>query len=47
MLSVRHFPAEEEAAREAGADDYLGKPFQPVELLTRAEALLTRTDVPD
>jgi DNA-binding response OmpR family regulator len=40
MLSVRQYPAEIAAAREAGADDYLGKPFDNTQLLTRLEALL-------
>ena len=41
MLSVHQYPAEQEAARRAGADDYLGKPFLPGDLLARVEALLT------
>ncbi|GAA4955376.1 response regulator transcription factor [Actinoplanes utahensis] len=42
LLSVRQYPAEQEAARRAGADDYLGKPFANKELLARAHALLDR-----
>jgi DNA-binding response OmpR family regulator len=43
MLSVHQYPAERNAAREAGADDYLGKPFTPDELMTRVRALLADT----
>jgi DNA-binding response OmpR family regulator len=45
MLSVHQYPAERNAARQAGADDYLGKPFEPAELMGRARALLTREAV--
>lgn len=31
---------------ELGADDYLGKPFNPRELLARIKAILRRTDAP-
>ncbi len=34
------------AGLEAGADDYLGKPFEPKELLLRIQALLRRTLAP-
>lgn len=34
------------AGLEAGADDYLGKPFEPKELLLRIQALLRRTQAP-
>ncbi|WP_433828505.1 response regulator [Actinoplanes sp. CA-015351] len=40
LLSVRHHPAEQAAARAAGADDYIGKPFNNKDLLTRAHTLL-------
>ena len=43
MLSVRQYPAEIAAARTAGADDYLGKPFDNNDLLTRVTALLHPT----
>jgi two-component system phosphate regulon response regulator OmpR len=35
------------AGLEAGADDYLSKPFEPKELLLRAEAILRRTYKPN
>jgi DNA-binding response OmpR family regulator len=44
IVSVHQYPAEERAARDAGADDYLGKPFDNHELLTRIETLLTDVD---
>ena len=43
MLSVRQYPAEVAAARAAGADDYLGKPFDNTDLLTRVATLLEQT----
>ena len=43
MLSVRQYPAEVGAARAAGADDYLGKPFDNNDLLTRVATLLKQT----
>jgi DNA-binding response OmpR family regulator len=42
VLSVHQYAAEKEAARQAGADEYLGKPFEPAELLARVRALLAR-----
>ncbi|AGZ39495.1 response regulator [Actinoplanes friuliensis] len=42
ILSVHQYPAEKDAARQAGADEYLGKPFHPAELLSRARVLLAR-----
>jgi DNA-binding response OmpR family regulator len=47
LLSVHQYPAEEAAARQAGADDYLGKPFQPAELMTRVQALIGQADTSD
>jgi DNA-binding response OmpR family regulator len=43
MLSVHQHP-DDAAARAAGADDHLGKPFANRDLLDRAEALLNRDD---
>ncbi|SHM72147.1 response regulator transcription factor [Cryptosporangium aurantiacum] len=43
MLSVRHQPAEVTAAHAAGADDYIGKPYDNHDLLARAEKLLHRS----
>lgn len=43
ILSVFQYPAEQAAAREAGADDYLGKPFTPADLLAHTQSLLTPT----
>ncbi|SHN46760.1 response regulator transcription factor [Cryptosporangium aurantiacum] len=40
LLSARYKPAEVAAARAAGANDYLGKPFNNRDLLARAESLL-------
>ncbi|HZT32134.1 MAG TPA: response regulator transcription factor [Bryobacteraceae bacterium] len=43
VLSVREHEAEKVAALDAGADDYLTKPFAPGELLARIRAALRRT----
>ena len=45
LLSARSETASRIAGLEAGADDYLGKPFEPKELLLRIQALLRRTAV--
>lgn len=42
MLSARSETGARIAGLEAGADDYLGKPFEPKELLLRIQALLRR-----
>jgi two-component system response regulator MprA len=46
MLTARHAVADRVAGLEAGADDYLVKPFALEELLARVHALLRRT-MPD
>ncbi|QKW55414.1 response regulator [Stenotrophomonas sp. NA06056] len=42
MLSAMGSPADRVIGLEMGADDYLGKPFDPRELLARVRALLRR-----
>ena len=43
LLTARGEPDERIAGLEAGADDYLAKPFEPRELLLRISAVLRRT----
>jgi two-component system response regulator CpxR len=43
MLTARTAPDDRIGGLEAGADDYLDKPFQPRELLARIRAILRRT----
>ena len=44
MLSARHEQAQKVAALDAGADDYVTKPFGMDELLARIRAALRRGD---
>jgi two-component system phosphate regulon response regulator OmpR len=46
LLTARGAPEDRIAGFEAGADDYLGKPFQPRELVLRIRALLRRSPQP-
>ncbi|MFF0295965.1 response regulator transcription factor [Kitasatospora sp. NPDC004615] len=46
VLTARHQLGDRVAGLDAGADDYLAKPFATEELLARIRALLRRTDPP-
>ncbi len=47
MLTARGAPEDRIAGFEAGADDYLAKPFEPYELVLRLRAMLRRTVSPE
>ena len=42
MLTAREAPAERIAGLDSGADDYIVKPFDPEEVIARADAVLRR-----
>ena len=46
MLTARGGPDDRVAGFESGADDYLGKPFDPRELALRIRTILRRTAPP-
>jgi DNA-binding response OmpR family regulator len=46
MLTARGEPMDRVIGLEVGADDYLGKPFEPRELLARLRAVLRRRSAP-
>src|SRR5580692_7653403 len=46
MLTARGAPEDRIAGFEAGADDYLPKPFEPRELVLRIRAMLRRAPPP-
>jgi DNA-binding response OmpR family regulator/HPt (histidine-containing phosphotransfer) domain-containing protein len=46
LLTALDSPADRARGLDAGADDYLGKPFDPQELLARIRALLRRSHQP-
>lgn len=46
LLTARGAPEDRIAGFEAGADDYLGKPFEPRELVLRLRAMLRRVAPP-
>jgi two-component system KDP operon response regulator KdpE len=46
MLTVQADEEDRIRGLDLGADDYMGKPFSPVELVSRARAVLRRTSTP-
>jgi two-component system phosphate regulon response regulator OmpR len=46
LLTARGAPEDRIAGFESGADDYLGKPFEPRELVLRLRAMLRRAPLP-
>ncbi len=47
LLTAKGETGDRIAGLEAGADDYLGKPFEPKELLLRINAILRRVPAPE
>jgi two-component system, OmpR family, KDP operon response regulator KdpE len=47
VLSARTLESQRRAALDAGADDFVAKPFSAPELLARMQALLCRNTPPD
>ncbi len=47
MLTARGDVIDRVSGLELGADDYIGKPFEPRELVARINSILRRVDAPD